>query len=92
MLPGVKSSPKPSLSIVQIPSSDRLFLTNNHVIPDIQEGKHYLVEFNYEMSVNRQPKPISRFNLRPDEFFVTNDEDDLDFTIIAVGESVNGQN
>ena len=44
------------------------------------------------MSVNRQPKPISRFNLRPDEFFVTNDEDDLDFTIIAVDESVNGQN
>ena len=66
--------------------SERLFLTNNHVIPDIDEAQRYLIEFNYEMGINKQPRPISRFVLRPEEFFVTNAEDDLDFTIVAVGE------
>ena len=71
--------------------SDRLFLTNNHVIPDVNEAQRYLIEFNYEMGINKQPKLISRFILRPEEFFITNTEDDLDFTIVAVGESTNDE-
>jgi endonuclease G len=71
--------------------SDSLFLTNNHVIPSTAEAKQYLVEFNYEMDINRQPKAVTRFTLNPDEFFITNPEDQLDFTIVAIGKCVDGK-
>src|SRR5215207_430865 len=71
--------------------SDRLFLTNNHVIPDIFEARQYLAEFNYEMSIDRQPKPVTRFKFKPDEFFLTNPEDELDFTVVAIGQTVYGE-
>jgi endonuclease G len=71
--------------------SDSLFLTNNHVIPSRGEAKQYLVEFNYEMDINRQPKAVTRFTLNPDEFFITNPYDQLDFTIVAIGKCVDGK-
>jgi endonuclease G, mitochondrial len=65
--------------------SDRLFLTNNHVIPDAATATELLVEFKYELDVDDHPKPVTRFALDPDAFFVTNSEDDLDFTVVAIG-------
>jgi endonuclease G, mitochondrial len=71
--------------------SDRLFLTNNHVIVNEEEAKNSLIEFNYEMDYNEQPKIVTRFSLDPDSFFFTSPETDLDFTIVAVGQRVSGQ-
>lgn len=70
--------------------SERLFLTNNHVIPSKEVGKGMLVEFEYELDTNGTPRQSSRFKLDPQAFFHTNSEDDLDFTIIAIGQRVSG--
>ena len=63
-----------------------LFLTNNHVLPDIAAASDALLEFDYELDVNDQPKRIVRFELDPRKFFITSAENSLDFTIVAVGD------
>jgi endonuclease G len=72
--------------------SDKLLLTNNHIIPTLEEAQQCLIEFNYELDINGRPKTVTRFQLDPETFFLTNKEDDLDFTVVAVGrrESGNG--
>ncbi len=65
--------------------SDRLLLTNNHVIPDANAARGMIVEFRFELPLNqRAPSPI-RFALDPGAFFETNDRDNLDYTLIALG-------
>ena len=71
--------------------SDRLFLTNNHVIQNIEDANNSLIEFNYELDYDERPKSIARFSLDPDVLFLTSPESDLDFTIVAVGSRVSGQ-
>lgn len=71
--------------------SDSLFLTNNHVILDKSKSKNLQIEFNYEMDYNENPKPVSRFSLDADTFFLSSPESELDFTIIAIGKKINGQ-
>lgn len=70
--------------------SDKLFLTNNHVIPSEEEAQQSFVEFNYELDIDGQPKSITRFALEPDEFFMTDPVKELDFTLVSLGECVNG--
>ncbi|MGD1837537.1 MAG: DNA/RNA non-specific endonuclease [Nitrososphaeraceae archaeon] len=65
--------------------SDKLFLTNNHVIPDETIAKKFFVEFNYELDFNNKPKRTTRFIFNPQEFFITSPEHELDFTLIAIG-------
>ncbi len=65
--------------------SDRLFLTNNHVIDSKESAGQFLVEFNYELDSSGQPKSITRFELDAGAFFVTSHEDKLDFTLVAIG-------
>lgn len=70
--------------------SEQLFLTNHHVIPTINEARRHLVEFNYELDINMRPKSVARFELAPEAFFLTNAEDQLDFTIVAIGRRISG--
>jgi endonuclease G, mitochondrial len=70
--------------------SDSLFLTNNHVISSEEIARQSFVEFNYEMDINGQPKSITRFALEPDEFFMTDPVEQLDFTVVSIGKCVNG--
>ncbi|MBV9787950.1 MAG: DNA/RNA non-specific endonuclease [Chloroflexi bacterium] len=70
--------------------SDQLFLTNNHVIASREDCRELLIEFNRELGTDRRPKPVTQFALDPARFFATNPEDDLDFTVVAVGERVRG--
>ncbi|EPX59130.1 hypothetical protein D187_003232 [Cystobacter fuscus DSM 2262] len=70
--------------------SNRLLLTNHHVIEDAQAARELLVEFDYELDENEQPRPLTRFTFDPDTFFLTSSEDDLDFTIVALGRRVLG--
>ncbi|WP_163928003.1 DNA/RNA non-specific endonuclease [Rhizobium leguminosarum] len=71
--------------------SDRLLITNNHVIPTERAARDFLAEFDYELGLDRRPKPVTKFELDPATFFVTSDRDDLDFTIVAVGARFSGQ-
>jgi endonuclease G len=70
--------------------SDRLFLTNNHVITDAASATELLVEFNHELGTDDRPKAVTRFALDPDTFFLTNREDELDFTLVAIGQRETG--
>jgi V8-like Glu-specific endopeptidase len=70
--------------------SPRLFLTNNHVIGSAEDARGMLLEFDYETDLQGNPRPPTRFALDPDACFVTNEEDDLDYTVVAVGERVFG--
>lgn len=71
--------------------SDKLFLTNNHVIKTVEEANNFLIEFNYELDYNNKPKEVTRFELDPSTFFVSSPIDDLDYTIIAVGNRIDGK-
>ena len=71
--------------------SNRLFMTNNHVIPDSTKAKEFLVEFNYELNPMNVPKAVTRFVLAPNDFFISSPEDDLDFTISALGNRLVGK-
>ena len=62
--------------------SNRLMLTNNHNLPDIETATSAFIEFEYEIDINGFPKDDHRFNLAPQEAFWTNQE--LDITIVAV--------
>ena len=70
--------------------SGRLFVTNNHVIGSADEAGLMLLELDYETDLQGLPRPTTRFAFDPGQFFVTNDKDDLDFTVVAVGERVAG--
>lgn len=70
--------------------SDRLFLTNNHVVSAASQSAHFALEFDYELDATGRRRDVSRFFLDPDVFFVTNDENDLDFTVVAVGQRESG--
>ncbi|MFL5354389.1 DNA/RNA non-specific endonuclease [Archangium sp.] len=68
----------------------RLFLTNNHVIEDARAARELLVELDYELDADGHPRPLTRFTFDPDTFFLTSPQDDLDFTIVALGKRVLG--
>lgn len=70
--------------------SNRLFLTNNHVIPSKQAAQQFCVEFDYELDPQDRPRGPSRFALASDIFFETDDVNDLDYTLIAIGDRLSG--
>ena len=69
--------------------SSRLLITNNHVIYNCEEAESFLAEFNYEHE-GKKLTHVTRFELNPKDFFVSSHFDDLDFTIVSVGEAVFG--
>jgi endonuclease G, mitochondrial len=71
--------------------SDRLLITNNHVIPTAAAARGFLAEFDYERSPDGTARPVTRFELDAVTFFETDHEDDLDYTILALGRRVMGQ-
>jgi endonuclease G, mitochondrial len=70
--------------------SDRLFLTNNHVIPSAEAAAQFCIEFDYELDPADRPLGISRFAFAPGDLFITDGTDDLDYTLIAVGSRLSG--
>lgn len=70
--------------------SPRLFITNNHVLPDANAARGFVIEFEFERDTRGGRKAVTRFALAPQLCFVTNHEDDLDYTIVAVGERLSG--
>jgi len=67
--------------------SNGLFLTNNHVIPTAADADGLRVQFNYQCDALGKEQPVTSFAFAPERFFVTDPEDDLDFTLIALAET-----
>lgn len=65
--------------------SNRLLLTNNHVISDKAAARGMIAEFRYEITLGERFASPIRFAFDPDTFFETDETDDLDFTLIALG-------
>ncbi len=62
--------------------SPRLFLTNNHVLADVDQAAGSQVEFNFEVGAGGVVEPSVFVELAPDEFFLT--EPELDYSLVAV--------
>lgn len=62
--------------------SDRLLLTNHHVIRSPDEAAGMAVEFAYEYDEDGEERDEDRWPLAPAEFFTTDPE--LDYTLVAV--------
>ncbi|QJE94769.1 DNA/RNA non-specific endonuclease [Luteolibacter luteus] len=71
--------------------SERLFLTNNHVIETPDQARQFVLEFDYQRDYRGQPRQVTRFELDPDSFFLTSQVDKLDYTLIAVGKRIEGK-
>jgi endonuclease G, mitochondrial len=67
-----------------------LFITNNHVLPDRGTAQAFVVEFDYERDARGAQKPVTRFAMAPSLCFLTNHEDNLDYTVVALGERLSG--
>lgn len=62
--------------------SSRLFLTNNHVVPDLDTAAGSLAQFEYLTSATGAAREPLLFRMRPDEFFITDEQ--LDITLVAL--------
>lgn len=62
----------------------RILMTNHHVLSSAEEASTAIAEFNYELDERGDPRPTTRFTLRPDLFFLADEE--LDFAIVAISE------
>jgi endonuclease G, mitochondrial len=71
--------------------SDRLFMTNKHIIFDPIGAKDFFVEFNYELNDMKIPKSITAFALSPETLFVSSPDYYLDFSIVAIGTRICGE-
>lgn len=65
--------------------SDRLLITNNHVLPTAAAARNHLAMFDYEADAAGQPLPVTRYRLDPDALFLTSPEYALDYTLVAIG-------
>jgi endonuclease G len=70
--------------------SDQLVLTNNHVIGSPDEARGQSLQLNYERDMLERPVPVTEYDFDPDRLFITSDERDLDYTIVALGERIGG--
>jgi endonuclease G len=67
-----------------------LFLTNQHVFQNAEQAKGFLLEFNYELDFRSIGLEPTVFKLDPDRFFLSSDETDLDYALVAIGPKVSG--
>ncbi len=66
-----------------------LFLTSHHVIKTARQARQLCLEFDYECDLSGRMRESTRFNLDA-SFFITDPENGLDFTIIGVGDVIDG--
>lgn len=68
--------------------SDRLLITNNHVIATETRAKECRAQFNFERDGNGGVRQVTTFELNPDAFFETDGRTHMDFSVIALGNPV----
>ncbi len=62
----------------------RLLLTNHHVLRSSDDAVHSFAQFNYQLSGAGAVLPLEQFDLKPDVFFLT--DEDLDFSLVGVAQ------
>lgn len=67
-----------------------LFITNHHVLPDVDTTRASTIEFGYEFDAQGQRLASTRFALDPGTCFITDDQNSLDVTVVAVGPRLDG--
>lgn len=67
-----------------------VILTNNHVISSPADSRQFVVEFDFEMTMKGERKPVTSFELAPERLFVTDPLERLDFTLVALGRRTEG--
>lgn len=70
--------------------SPTLFITNQHVVRDLDGARAAVLTFAKELDHNRRPLQTSVFLLDPDTFAEFSPEEELDFAVIAIGQRVSG--
>ncbi len=68
--------------------SPRLFLTNQHVVQSEAHSQASAVIFDYEMDEFGSRKLTSSFKLDSDAFWLSSPEQELDFTLVALGDPI----
>lgn len=71
--------------------SDKLLLTNNHIIHNSEVAEKSIIEFSYELDYRLRPMPTTTFKLAPEKLLLKSPEDELDFAIVAVGARLTGE-
>ena len=70
---------------------ERLFITNHHVVPTPEFARNLRLEFDYELDLTGNQKPITRFALDTSVWITDDDRrNGLDYTIFAVGDRTGG--
>lgn len=64
--------------------SPDLLITNHHVLRSRSTAAKRRVEFNFELDEDAELRPVTRFRLDPDTFFVTDKRRKMDFTVVAL--------
>ena len=67
--------------------TDRLLMTNHHVLETVHKARHATVEFDYQRGVDGYVLPVREFKLDPGTFFHANET--LDYAIVAVDPTIN---
>jgi endonuclease G len=70
--------------------SDRLVLTNNHVIATPEQARAQSLQLNYERDLLGRPIGVTEYAFDPETFFMTSPEGDRDYTIVALGAQLGG--
>ena len=61
-----------------------VLMTNHHVFGSKEDARNSLADFDYELDVNGNERPVTHFAFRPDDLFYTNQE--LDYSVVAVAQ------
>jgi endonuclease G len=70
--------------------SRRLLLTNYHVIPSAFQASRQLAQFRYELDGDGTERSTIEFRLDPEALLISSPVDQLDFTLVALGNRVGG--
>lgn len=86
----ILESPGESRTATGFLISPGLFLTNQHVVKNATEASLTQIVFDDELDERGEIRPTTAFALDPDTLFLTSDEMQLDYALIAVGARVRG--
>lgn len=64
--------------------SPTLLMTNNHVLESASRAGNSVIEFNYQLGLDGRKLTQITFRLRPDLFFATSPQTELDVSIVGV--------
>lgn len=62
--------------------SPTLLLTNHHVFQDAETAANSLIEFDFELDMQGNPRNTTRFQLAPERLFINNEG--LDYALVAI--------